>query len=138
MAQVSEVMTADPRTVATDDSLTDAAKIMRDEGVGAVIVTENQQVWGIVTDRDIAVRGIAEGKDPAQTAVDEVSSRDLTVLSPDQETGEAVRLMTEKGIRRLPVVEDGKPVGIVSLGDLAQKLDPESALADISAAPPNE
>src|ERR671919_1969045 len=72
MAQVSEVMTADPRTVTTDDALTDAAKIMRDEGVGAVIVTENQEVWGIVTDRDIAIRGIAEGKDPAQTAVDEV------------------------------------------------------------------
>jgi CBS domain-containing protein len=138
MVQVSEVMTANPRTVTTDDSLTEAAKIMRDEDVGAVIVTENQEVCGIVTDRDIAIRAIAEGKDPSQTAVDEVCSQDVTVLSPDQETGEAVRLMTEKDIRRLPVVEDGKPVGIVSLGDLAQKLDPESALADISAAPPNE
>jgi CBS domain-containing protein len=138
MTQLSEVMTTDPRTVTTDDSLTDAAKIMRDEDVGAVIVTENGKVCGIVTDRDITVRAIAEGKDPAGTAIDEICTRDPTVLSPTEDAGDAVRLMTEKNIRRLPVVDDGQPVGIVSLGDLAQKLDPKSALADISAAPPND
>jgi CBS domain-containing protein len=138
MTQLSEVMTTNPHTVTTDDSLTDAARIMRDEDVGAVIVTENGKVVGIVTDRDIAVRAVAEGKDPGQTAVDEICTRDPTVLDPTDEAGDAVRLMTEKNVRRLPVVDDGTPVGIVSLGDLARKLDPEFALADISAAPPND
>jgi CBS domain-containing protein len=138
MTQLSEVMTTNPHTVTTDDSLTDAARIMREEDVGAAIVTENEKVVGIVTDRDITVRAVAEGKDPGQTAIDEICTSDPTVLSPTEDAGAAVRLMTEKNVRRLPVVDDGNPVGIVSLGDLARKLDPESALADISAAPPND
>lgn len=111
---------------------------MRDQDIGDVIVLDDsQELFGVVTDRDLAVRLIAEGRDPAGVTIGEVCSRDLQTLSVDDSVGDAVRLMSEKAIRRLPVIEDGRPVGIVSLGDLAATQDPESALADISAAPPN-
>jgi CBS domain-containing protein len=102
------------------------------------VVEEEGRAAGILTDRDIVVRAIAEGRDPGSTTVGEVCSSDLTTLTPDQSIDDAVRLMREHDVRRLPVVQDGRPVGIVSLGDLAVELDPDSALADISAAPPNE
>ena len=111
---------------------------MEKSHIGDVIVLdESSEVCGIVTDRDIALRVVAQGRDPAGTKLGEVCSRDLESLTPDDTVGDAVRLMTEKAIRRLPVTEGGKPVGIVSLGDLAATEDPESGLADISEAPPN-
>ena len=139
MAQnIREVMTSDPRTVQASDSVANAAKIMRDEDVGPVIVVDDVQVCGIVTDRDIAVRAVAEGRDPQQTTVGEICSRDVATLSPDQTVEEAIQLVRDKNIRRVPVVDGGQPVGIVSLGDLAVERDPDSALADISAATPNQ
>jgi CBS domain-containing protein len=101
------------------------------------VIVEKGQIQGILTDRDIVVRGLAEGRDPARTTVGEICSRELTVLSPTDSVGDAVKVMRDKAIRRLPVVEGGRPVGIVSLGDLAVERDPESALGGISAAPPN-
>jgi CBS domain-containing protein len=83
------------------------------------------------------VRILAEGRDPAATTLADISSHDLTTVSPEDSVEQAVQLMREKAIRRLPVVEDGRPVGIVSLGDLAVERDPDSALGEISAAPPN-
>jgi CBS domain-containing protein len=134
---IQDVMTPNPRTVETESPLRQAAEIMRDQDVGSVVVTEGEDVCGIVTDRDIAVRAVAAGRDPNETKVAEVCNRDVVSLSPDQSVDDAIRLMRDENIRRLPVLEGGKAVGIVSLGDLAIARDPDSALGDISAAPPD-
>ena len=134
---VEEVMTKDPRTVESGDSLVDAGRIMGEADVGAVVVAEDGRVTGILTDRDIVVRAVAEGRDPSSTRAGDVCSSDVTTLTPGQDIDEAVRLMREHDVRRLPVVQDDRAVGIVSLGDLAQERDPDSALADISSAPAN-
>jgi CBS domain-containing protein len=102
-----------------------------------VVVIEHNQVCGIVTDRDIAVRIVAEEKDPAATALADICSHSLLTVKPSDKVEHAVRLMRTHAIRRLPVVEDGKAVGIVSLGDLAVERDPHSVLGEISAAPPD-
>jgi len=135
---IRDVMTPDPVTVATTTSLEQAARHMRDAGIGNVIVLEGERITGILTDRDIVVRAVAEGWDPSQTPVGDVASRELTTISPDETVDAAVALMRERSIRRLPVVESGQPVGIVSLGDLALERDPGSCLGEISAAPPND
>lgn len=138
MAQtVREIMTTDPVSLPAGSSLMDAARIMRDSNIGDVLVTESGGLHGIVTDRDIVVRGLAEGRDPASTTLAHCCSQDLVTVAPDDELGKVVQLVRGKAIRRLPVVEGGQPVGIVSLGDLAAQLDPESALADVSSAPAN-
>ena len=134
---IRNVMTPEPVTVSSTTTLEQAARHMRDAGIGNVIVLDGDQIAGILTDRDIVVRAVAEGRD-AQTPIGEVASRDLTTISPDDTLEAAVELMRERSIRRLPVVEAGRAVGIVSLGDLALERDPDSALGDISAAPPNE
>lgn len=135
---IRDVMTPEPVTVAATTSLEQAARHMRDAGIGNVIVLEGEQITGILTDRDIVVRAVAEGWDPSQTPVGDVASRELTTISPDETVDAAVALMRERSIRRLPVVESGRPVGIVSLGDLALERDPDSCLGEISAAPPND
>jgi CBS domain-containing protein len=94
-------------------------------------------VCGIVTDRDVTVRVVAEGRPPETTELKEICSRDLATLAPDDTVEEAVRVMRDKALRRLPILDGGRPVGIVSLGDLAVEHDPDSALAAISTAPPN-
>ncbi len=137
MPTVRDAMTPDPRCVDASAAVTEAAKEMRDADVGAILVTESDSLSGIVTDRDIVLRSVAEGKDPTQVTAGDVSTSDPETLSPDDDLADAVRRVKQSNIRRLPVVEDGKPVGILSLGDLAQNLDPESVLADISAAPAN-
>jgi CBS domain-containing protein len=134
---ISEVMTRDPATCSTSDSAADAARAMRDGNFGAVVVTDDESVAGILTDRDIVVRAVAEGRDPGSTSIGEIFSANPTTLSPGDNVSEAVARMREDHIRRLPVVEDGKAVGIVSIGDLAVSHDGESALAGISAASPN-
>jgi len=134
---VQDMMTPDPITLPETASLADAAQKMREAGIGDVVVLDDGAVCGIVTDRDIVVRGIAEGRDPRSTTLAEVCSRELTTLSPDDRVGTAARLMREHAVRRLPVVKRGRPVGILTIGDLAVQQDPESALADVSAAPPN-
>jgi len=135
--RIQDIMTPNPVALPVTASLIDTAMAMRDADVGAVVVLEDGQICGIVTDRDIVIRGIASGNYPATVKLGEICSRDLTTLAPTDSVEDAVRLMREKTIRRLPVVEHGRPVGIVSLGDLAIEKDPHSALGDISAAPPN-
>jgi CBS domain-containing protein len=130
-------MTRDPRTVNAGDPVIEAARIMRDDDIGDVIVVESGSVQGIVTDRDIVVRDVAEGRDPESTPVREVCSTGVEALEPGATVSDALRKMREEDIRRLPVVEDGRPVGIVSLGDLAVEREPDSTLADISAASPD-
>jgi len=134
---VRDVMTANPIALPATSSVVDAARTMRDANIGNVIVVDNGQICGIVTDRDITVRGVAEGKDVSSLKLRDICSQEITTLSPTDSVDDAVRLMREKAVRRLPVVEGGKPVGIVSLGDLAVERDPHSALGNISAAPPN-
>jgi CBS domain-containing protein len=138
MAQkISEVMTHDPITMPATASTLEAARAMRDSNIGTVVVVDNGKVCGIVTDRDIVVRAVAQGRDPATTKLRDIGSHDLTTLALTDTVEHAVQVMRAKAIRRLPVVENGKPVGIVSLGDLALERDPDSALGSISAAPAN-
>jgi CBS domain-containing protein len=135
---VGDIMTPNPRTVEATRSVQEAAAIMRDAGIGALVVLRDDQVHGILTDRDIVVRALAQERDPARTPVGEICSRELTTVRPTDPVEQATRLMRDKAVRRLPVVgEAGAVVGIVSLGDLAQERDPESVLGQISAAPPN-
>lgn len=138
MAQIRDVMTKEPHILPASASLVDAARVMRDQDIGPVIVVEGDRVVGLVTDRDIVVRAVAEDRSPSATSLGDVASGDLATVSPDDSVDDAVRVMRERAVRRLPVVEGGKPVGIVSLGDLAVEREPDSALADISAAEPNE
>ncbi len=134
---IRDVMTPEPITVTPTMTIEQAARRMRDAGIGNVVVLNGGQITGILTDRDIVVRAVAEGW-PVDTPVGEVASQELTTISPNETIDEAVALMRERSIRRLPVVERGRPVGIVSLGDLALERNPESALGEISAAPPND
>lgn len=134
---VQEVMTRDVVTVQSDWTVADAARLMLEHDVGDVVVLGEDGMCGIVTDRDITVRAVAHGRDPAATKVSDVSSGDLVALSPTETIDEALRLMRSKSVHRLPVVEKGRPIGMVSLGDLAVERDPGSPLADISAAGPN-
>ena len=135
--QMRELMTPNPVALPGTASVHEAARAMRDADIGDVIVIENQQVCGIVTDRDIVVRTVAEARDPATTTLADLCSHALLTVTPTDSVEEAVRLMRTHAIRRLPVVEGGQPVGIVSLGDLARERDPGSALGEISSAPPN-
>jgi CBS domain-containing protein len=134
---IREVMTADPRTVETGATVADAAREMRDGDVGSVVLIENGSVAGIVTDRDIAVRVVAEGRDPDATRVSEVATTPAVTLTVDQSVDDAIRLVREQDIRRIVVVQDDRAAGIVSLGDLAIERDTGSALADIASEPPN-
>jgi len=140
MAQaIKDVMTPDPVCVDPHDSAADAAKRMRDVDSGAILVAESGHLKGLLTDRDIVVRAVAERRDPAQVEVQEICSSDIQALRPDDDVDRAVQLMRERHVRRLPVVEgDDHPVGIVSIGDLALARDERSALADISGAPANQ
>ena len=135
--QVKELMTERPVTLGTDASLAEAAKLMRDRGIGDVIVVEGESAAGIVTDRDIVIRGIAEGADPNTTRLGQVVSGEMTSVSPDDPVERAIAVMREKAIRRVPVLEGGKPIGVLSLGDLAIERDERSVLADISEEPPD-
>ena len=134
---IREVMTRNPTTLAHTATIMEAACAMRDNDIGDVVVLDNGRLCGILTDRDIVVRALAAGCDPNRTSVGEICSRSLVTLAPDDSTGQAVRVMRERAIRRLPIEERGRVVGIVTLGDVAVDADRRSVLADISAAPPN-
>jgi CBS domain-containing protein len=131
-------MTPNPATCRPDDTAQDAAVAMSKGDFGAVVVAaDGGEVRGIVTDRDIVVRAIAEGKDPRETRISEIYTTEPTTLSPEDSLDQAVTALRESHVRRLPVVEASEVVGIVSIGDLATARDEKSALADISAAAPN-
>jgi CBS domain-containing protein len=140
MAQrIRDVMTANPTTLSEQASVAEAARRMRDEDIGNVLVVREEGVLtAIVTDRDIAVRVVAEDRPPTETLLRDVASKELATVSPDDSIADAVRIMREQALRRIPVVDGGRPVGIVSIGDLAVERDTDSALADISASEPNE
>ena len=135
MASVRDVMTENPQTVEPGDSIQDAAKKMKDGDTGALLVVDGGDLKGIVTDRDIVTGALAEGNGDAK--VEEVASTDATTIEPDAELKDAIAKMRDAKVRRLPVVEDGNPIGIVSLGDLAIEADDDSALKEISGASAN-
>jgi CBS domain-containing protein len=121
---VREVMTSKLCSIDADKPVAYAAKMMRDEDVGIAPIVEGDRLVGVLTDRDIAVRVVAEGRDPEQVKVTEVASSDLVTLDPQQDLEEALRLMARHQVRRLPVVEeDGRLVGVVAQADVAQQGD---------------
>jgi CBS domain-containing protein len=135
---IQEVMTPTPAQLPTSATVGEAAQLMRDRDVGAVLVVDEAGLCGLITDRDIVVRAVAISKDPCRVKLADICSRKVWSLSPSVPVGQAAELMREKAIRRLPVIDDqARPVGVVSLGDLAICLDRSSVLGEISAAQPN-
>ena len=134
---VSQFMTAHPTVVEVTDTLRSVAQTMATQEIGALVVAEEGRVVGIVTDRDLVVRGLAEGIG-LDAPVGQLATAELVSVGPDDDVAEVVQLMRDRAVRRVPVVYDDLAVGIVTLGDLAVALDADSALADISAAPPND
>jgi CBS domain-containing protein len=136
MTEIRNVMTRNVVCLSKDTSLADAARNMRSADIGDVVVSDNGTICGIVTDRDIVIRAVAAGRDPNATTLGEICSRAVLTVRPDDDVQHAIDLMRRNAVRRLPVVENGRPVGIVSLGDLAQARDPGSVLGALSSAPP--
>lgn len=134
---VRDVMMPNPLTVDARSTIEAAAQVMRENDIGDVLVTQDGRLQGILTDRDIVVRAIASERHPAATFAGECCSTEVQVVSADDSPDRAAEVMRQNALRRLPVIDDGQVVGIVSLGDLAVAEDPHSALADISAARPN-
>lgn len=121
---IRDVMTKDPRTVTTGSTVAEAARLMRDEDTGIVPIVEGEKLAGVITDRDITINVVADGKDPQATKVDEVASTNLVTVDPQQELDEALRLMAQHQVRRIPVTEeDGRLVGIVAQADIAKHGD---------------
>jgi CBS domain-containing protein len=116
---VREAMTAGVRTVTPTQSLADAAELMKSEDVGSIPVVDEGRLIGIVTDRDIVVRAVAERRGPQAVTVDEVASRELVTVEPEQDLDDALRLMAAHQVRRLPVVEEGHLVGMLAQADVA-------------------
>lgn len=135
--KVSELMTSAPVSLRSGQPLTEAAKAMREQGIGSVLVVDDGQLKGLVTDRDIVVRAVADGRDPGQTPLADVCSPDLVTVAPNDDADTVVQRMREHRVRRIPVVDGGRPVGVLSIGDMAIERDERSALADISAETPN-
>jgi CBS domain-containing protein len=119
---VRDAMTEDPRSIGAAATVVEAARLMREQDIGSLPITEDEQLVGMITDRDITTRVVAEAADPTTTTVGDVYSRDLISVEPDQDLEEAVELMARHQVRRLPVVEDGRLVGIVAQADIALTL----------------
>ncbi len=134
---INEIMTTEVVQLQVDTTLDAAARTMRGEDIGDVVVMDDDRLVGLVTDRDIVVRAVAEGMDPQTTTLGAVVSKDLATVRPDSTALEAALLMRERAVRRLLVCDDAGLVGILSIGDLAIDIDPESVLAGISEAAPN-
>ncbi|MDX1657178.1 MAG: CBS domain-containing protein [Nitriliruptorales bacterium] len=136
MTTVREKMTKHLVILDGSTNLFGAAEAMRDEDIGDVLL-DLDGTYGIVTDRDIVVRALAEGKNPTDTTLEDIATTDLETVQADDDLDEVIRDMAERDIRRIPVMESDDLVGILSLGDLAMMRDEDSVLADISAAPAN-
>jgi CBS domain-containing protein len=117
---VNELMTRDPATLRPDSTCTDAAALMKREDCGSLPVVKDGALVGIVTDRDIVLRGVAGGRDLAHLAVSEIMTADPVTVRPDTSAADASKLMSDKQVRRLPVVEGGRLVGILAIGQLAR------------------
>ncbi len=132
-----DVMHRDPMIVEHDTRAVDAARTMQNRDIGDVLVRTAGGGYGILTDRDLVVRLVANERDPAATTAGQLCSSPAIALDAGDTVGRAVLVMRQRAVRRLPVMDNGSPVGIVTLGDLAMEREPDSLLGDISAAPPN-
>jgi CBS domain-containing protein len=139
MQTVREVMTSHVVTLPRETTLAEAARTMREQDIGdIVVVSDGSEPAGLVTDRDIVVRAVAESRDPSSTTIGEILTSDLVTVRPDDTVQSAALLMRDHAVRRVLVCEDDQRlVGIVSIGDLAEEIDPESVLGGISKAEPN-
>jgi signal-transduction protein with cAMP-binding, CBS, and nucleotidyltransferase domain len=135
--KINEIMTHDPRTIDAGSPLKDAACEMRDGDIGAIVVMKDGKIHGLLTDRDIVVRAVAEGRYMSGMSCGDICSTNLHTMTPDQTLADAAGTMRDNDIRRIVIEQDGRPAGMLSIGDLAVEKDPESALAEISAAAPN-
>jgi CBS domain-containing protein len=133
---VRDAMTSNPRGVEARTPIVEAARLLKSEDVGSLPVLEGDRLQGIVTDRDIVLKVVAERKDPQSTTVGEIASRELVTVDPQQDLDEALRLMARHQVRRLPVVEeDGRLVGMLAQADIAEEVKAKKAgelLEDIS------
>ena len=124
MSQIRELMTVRPRTVKVGDSIVEAAKLMKGEESAMAPIVDGDRLVGVLTDHDIAVRVVAEGRDPRTTKVEDIASTNLVTIDPQQDLDDALRVMARNHVRRLPVVEeDGKLIGIVMQADVARHVD---------------
>ena len=138
MQTVQDVMTTTVVYLPSETTLAEAARTMREQDIGDVVVADGPALTGLVTDRDIVVRAVAERFDPASTTIGEIVTKDLVTVRPDDSIQAAALLMRDHAVRRVLVCDDEKGlVGIVSIGDLAEQIDPESVLGGISKATPN-
>jgi CBS domain-containing protein len=116
---VRDAMTEDPRSIGASASVVEAARLMREDDIGSLPITDDEKLVGMITDRDITTRVVAEAADPGMTAVGDVYSRDLISVEPDKDLEEALQLMARHQVRRLPVVENGRLIGIIAQADIA-------------------
>jgi len=129
-----DIMSPAPVCMAPGESVSAAARAMRQHGIGTVLVLTDGRLSGLVTERDITVRVIAENRDPRATRIGDICSAELVVLGPDDDVEQATRLVRERAVRRIPVLQGEDPVGVVSVGDLALEKDPASAPSGVSSA----
>lgn len=134
---VRDAMTPGPVSLRHDARVREAARQMKRSDIGDVVVTRDEKPYGILTDRDIVLRCVAEGGDPGEMRVGDVCSTHLVSVAPNEPLAHAEELMRRRALRRLLVVDDGQAVGMVSLADVERALHPESATASIAEAPPN-
>ena len=135
MRKVRDIMSAAPVCMAPGESVSAAARAMKQHGIGTVLVLTDGRFGGLVTDRDITVRVLAEGRDPRTTRIGDISDAELVVLDPDDDLAQAARLIRDRAVRRIPVLRNGIPVGVLSVGDLALEKDATSVLSGVSSAP---
>lgn len=135
---VRDLMTTEVTTLPVETTIDKAAAAMRDGDIGDVLVADADRLIGVVTDRDIVIRALADGRDPTTTTLGSIVSKELITVGPDDRAADAARLMRDRAVRRVLVIDDlGGLLGILSIGDLAADIDPESVLGGISAAAPN-
>lgn len=136
MRRVRDIMSAAPVCMPPGESVSAAARAMRRHGTGTVLVLTDGRLSGLVTDRDITVRVLAENRDPQTTSIGDICCGELVVLDPDDDLARAAWLVRDRAVRRIPVLRDGTPVGVVSTGDLALEKDATSVLSGVSSARP--
>jgi CBS domain-containing protein len=134
--KMRDIMSPAPVSLAATETAATAARAMKEHATGTVLVSTGGEFTGLVTERDITVRVLAENRDPQSTCLGDICSTRLAVLGPDDDVEEAERLVRERAVRRIPVIRDGVPVGVVSTGDLAREQDERPALAVVPAAAP--
>jgi CBS domain-containing protein len=136
MRKVRDIMSAAPVCMPPGESVSAAAMAMKRHGTGTVLVLTDGRLTGLVTDRDITVRVLAENRDPRTTPVGDICRSELVVLDPDDDLAQAARLVRDRAVRRILVLRNGTPVGVVSSGDLALEKDARAVLSGVSSASP--